>query len=148
LQRNCGPYPASAATPRRRLPASRFMNRSPWSTATWSACCSAFRRSGSLAKSYGKPRTPSCLTCPVVAFCATRGELPAGIKPLPQKKKDIHYALHLCNSEHEPSAQESGRPREVRDGRVFLVQREPKASLMPGMWELPESSGASRVGGP
>ena len=94
------------------------------------------------------PRTPSCLTCPVVAFCATRGELPAGIRPLPQKKKDIHYALHHRDSEHQPPPQETGRLREGRDGQVFLVQREPKASLMPGMWELPESSGASRVGGP
>jgi A/G-specific adenine glycosylase len=66
------------------------------------------------------PRAPGCLTCPVVELCATRGELAAKAKAAPQKKREVHYAL----------AQ--------RDGEVFLVQRARSASLMPGMWELPE----------
>jgi A/G-specific adenine glycosylase len=66
------------------------------------------------------PRGPACLTCPVVELCATRGELPAATKSVPQKKREIHYALSLQN------------------GEVFLVQRPRDVSLMPGMWELPE----------
>jgi A/G-specific adenine glycosylase len=31
------------------------------------------------------PRAPACLTCPVVEFCATRGELAATTKPVPLK---------------------------------------------------------------
>jgi A/G-specific adenine glycosylase len=66
------------------------------------------------------PRAPGCLTCPVIEMCATRGELAAMSKSVPQKKREIHYALH-CH-----------------DGEVLLVQRAQDATLMPGMWELPE----------
>jgi A/G-specific adenine glycosylase len=66
------------------------------------------------------PRSPSCLMCPVVNLCATRGELPDSPKGARQKKREIHYAL------------------DRRDGKVFLVQRPQDASLMAGMWELPE----------
>jgi A/G-specific adenine glycosylase len=66
------------------------------------------------------PRAPGCLTCPVIELCATRGELAATTKPAPQKKREIHYGLTR------------------RNGEVFLVQRALDASLMPGMWELPE----------
>ncbi len=66
------------------------------------------------------PRAPTCLVCPVRQLCATRGELPAPAKPERQRKREVHYALHQ------------------RDGAVFLVQRSPDASLMAGMWELPE----------
>jgi A/G-specific adenine glycosylase len=71
------------------------------------------------------PRAPGCLTCPVVELCATRGELAPKAKAAPQKKREVHYAL----------AQ--------RDGEVFLVRRPRDASLMPGMWELPEATGAN-----
>lgn len=66
------------------------------------------------------PRAPACLTCPLVDLCATRGELPAA-EPAPrQQKREIHYAL------------------DCHDGRVFLTRRANDASLMAGMWELPE----------
>ncbi|MFZ0319688.1 MAG: A/G-specific adenine glycosylase [Candidatus Sulfotelmatobacter sp.] len=71
------------------------------------------------------PRAPACLTCPIVALCATRSELPALPKPTPQNKREIHHVLNFRNG--------NGRAPEV-----FLVQRSPTASLMPGMWELPE----------
>ncbi len=71
------------------------------------------------------PRAPACLTCPVIELCATRGELPDAPKAPRQKKREIHYALDLRN--------EDGR-----EGKVFLVQRPKDASLMAGMWELPE----------
>jgi A/G-specific adenine glycosylase len=66
------------------------------------------------------PRAPTCLTCPVLDLCATRGELAATTKAAPQKKREIHYSLNH------------------RNGKVFLVQRAHDASLMPTMWELPE----------
>jgi len=66
------------------------------------------------------PRAPSCLVCPVIQLCATRGELPATTKPVPQQKREIHYALHL------------------REAKILLSQRSRTASLMAGMWELPE----------
>ena len=71
------------------------------------------------------PRGPSCLTCPVVDLCATRGELADTPKTAPQKKGEIHYALHF-------------RDTDGSNGKVFLVQRARDASLMAGMWELPE----------
>jgi A/G-specific adenine glycosylase len=66
------------------------------------------------------PRAPGCLTCPVVELCATRGEMAGTAKAPRQRKREIHYALDLC------------------DGKVFLVQRARDARLMAGMWELPE----------
>jgi len=73
------------------------------------------------------PRSPTCLTCPVIELCATRGETAAIAKPAPQKKREIHYALDLGNDE------------------VFLVQRARDASLMPDMWELPELASDGRA---
>jgi A/G-specific adenine glycosylase len=69
------------------------------------------------------PRTPTCLMCPVVDLCASRGELAVKAKTARQIKREIHYAL------------------DCRDGKVFLVQRAQDVSLMPGMWELPEVEG-------
>jgi len=68
------------------------------------------------------PRAPHCLACPVLRLCRTRGERPASRKGPRQKKREIHYAL------------------DVTDGAVLLVQRPKNASLMAGMWELPEIS--------
>lgn len=69
------------------------------------------------------PRAPACLTCPIVDLCATRGET-AALKSMPQKKREIHYSL-ICRGDHHPK-------------EVFLVRRSRDASLMAGMWELPE----------
>jgi A/G-specific adenine glycosylase len=76
------------------------------------------------------PRAPACLTCPVVGLCATRGELPALGVAAKQKKREIHYALCCKN----------------RD--VLLVQRARDASLMAGMWELPELGGVDEAAAP
>ena len=75
------------------------------------------------------PRSPACLMCPVIELCATRGELARTTKSVRQKKREIHYALDCC------------------DGQAFLVQRARDASLMPGMWELPELNVTSRAKG-
>jgi A/G-specific adenine glycosylase len=66
------------------------------------------------------PREPLCPVCPVRSFCRTRGALAPAEKNLRQKKCTIHYAL------------------DCRKESVFLVRRSQTASLMAGMWELPE----------
>ncbi|MFZ0420892.1 MAG: A/G-specific adenine glycosylase [Candidatus Sulfotelmatobacter sp.] len=76
------------------------------------------------------PRAPACLTCPIVDLCATRGELAVLAKPASQKKREVRYALHCRNGDD-------------RGPEVFLVQRARNASLMAGMWELPERFGAN-----
>jgi A/G-specific adenine glycosylase len=75
------------------------------------------------------PKSPACLMCPVSGLCATRGELPGSKKATRQRKVVIHYGLNC------------------RNGSVLLVQRSRDASLMPGMWELPElpASAASKT---
>ncbi len=68
------------------------------------------------------PREPRCVSCPVRKECATQGEAPRTKTTAPQQKKQIWCALHR------------------RDGEVRLVRRPKKASLMAGMWELPQSA--------
>jgi A/G-specific adenine glycosylase len=69
------------------------------------------------------PQRPLCLQCPVQPFCATRGEHQAA-PPKKMRSRQIAYALL----------------RRERAGlmQVLLEQRPSSASLMPGMWELPE----------
>jgi A/G-specific adenine glycosylase len=65
------------------------------------------------------PRHPQCLLCPVRDLCSTQGELAASLVSRRQKR-EIYYNLS------------------VRDGTVLLTRRPRTASLMAGMWELPE----------
>ena len=81
------------------------------------------------------PRTPMCQSCPIVELCATRSELPRSRKSPKQEKREIHYALFR-------------RSEKRRVARVLLVQRGRDASLMAGMWELPQieaKEGCSRA---
>lgn len=64
---------------------------------------------------------PKCLVCPVMKFCRLRGSH-ARQKPEQRQSKSICVVL--------AQKKES----------VWLVQRAESLSLMPGMWELPESS--------
>jgi A/G-specific adenine glycosylase len=64
------------------------------------------------------PRAPLCLTCPLKALCATRGELPGGTAPRRSKRELTHA---LCQ----------------RGDSILLVQRNEHERIMPGMWELP-----------
>jgi A/G-specific adenine glycosylase len=66
------------------------------------------------------PRNPKCMACPIFDFCRTRGESKTQGKTIPQRKKEICYAI--------------ARQRQS----VFLVQRSEDASVMAGMWEFPE----------
>ncbi len=76
------------------------------------------------------PAEPRCAACPVQTSCTTRArELRtkgSGFAALPtvasprQRKREIWCALERC------------------DGHVRLVRRQKDASLMAGMWELPQ----------
>ena len=66
------------------------------------------------------PGQPRCAICPVLALCATRGSLAPAKPARRQKRREICYAL------------------DHRDTSIFMVRRPKHASLMPGMWELPE----------
>jgi A/G-specific adenine glycosylase len=72
------------------------------------------------------PRQPKCGMCPVRKWCATQGEFPRSAPAPSQVKKEIWCAL------------------DQRDGHIRLVQRPGKASLMAGMWELPQWSQVPR----
>jgi A/G-specific adenine glycosylase len=69
------------------------------------------------------PRAPLCLHCPVQPWCATRGEH-LGATRKAMQARSIAYAL--ARREHRGETE------------VLLAQRPAGASLMPGMWELPE----------
>ena len=71
------------------------------------------------------PRQPRCLLCPLTTLCATRGERPRAAQPPRQAKREVHYGF------------------DYQDGSVFLTRRSNDATLMPGMWELPEISGVN-----
>jgi A/G-specific adenine glycosylase len=72
------------------------------------------------------PKSPQCLVCPLIAWCATRGEREA--KPQAARKhKWVQYAL-------------------AREGKkILLVQRPSDAKRMAGMWELPEVESSSKL---
>jgi A/G-specific adenine glycosylase len=69
------------------------------------------------------PQRPLCLQCPVQPFCATRGEHQA---PPPKKMRSQQIAYALLRRDRAGATQ------------VLLERRPLSASLMPGMWELPE----------
>ncbi len=73
------------------------------------------------------PRQPKCETCPIRRWCATQGEAPRTTEPRSQSRKDVWYTL------------------DQQDTQVRLVQRSNSASLMAGMWELPQAKKPSRT---
>jgi A/G-specific adenine glycosylase len=80
------------------------------------------------------PRQPRCERCPIRKWCATQGESPRTALKQSQSKKEIWYTL------------------DQRDGRIRLVQRSAKSSLMAAMWELPQRApvigGSNNVSSP
>jgi len=73
------------------------------------------------------PREPHCTSCPVRQWCRAQGEIPLARTSVRQTQKQIWCAL------------------ERRDHHVRLVQRPKAASLMAGMWELPQWGDDPRV---
>lgn len=73
------------------------------------------------------PRNPLCLHCPVQKLCRTRGE-----HPVTPRKESIRRRVSYAFVK-----------RKKRNGQieVLLEQRPHNASLMAGMWELPQLNG-------
>jgi len=91
------------------------------------------------------PRAPRCLACPVRRWCAAQGDVPRA-EPVPrQQKKEIWCVLDRRSRgrrNHDRAKEgDGGRPQKVR-----LVRRPKSSSLMPGMWELPQSVHPPRAG--
>jgi A/G-specific adenine glycosylase len=74
------------------------------------------------------PKNPLCLQCPVQKVCKTRGEHPTTARK-EMRSKHVSYSL----------LRRSSRRGEVE---ILLEQRPHNASLMAGMWELPEVENA------
>jgi A/G-specific adenine glycosylase len=95
------------------------------------------------------PRGPLCLQCPVVELCATRGEHPVAARKK-MRSQTAAYAFLLRIAEpakargrgSKNGKAENGQARPPADMAVLLEQRPAHASLMPGMWELPEIDSA------
>jgi A/G-specific adenine glycosylase len=77
-------------------------------------------------------RKPHCRSCPVHKWCRTQGEILRAVPTPRQAKKQIWCALEWREANGD------GRKDDCR--KIRLVRRSMKASLMPGMWELPQSS--------
>ena len=69
------------------------------------------------------PRAPLCLQCPVHDLCLTRGEH----RTVPRKALIAREAFYAWNERTHNGAEE-----------ILLEQRPQEASLMAGMWQLPE----------
>ncbi|MGA7634065.1 MAG: A/G-specific adenine glycosylase [Terriglobales bacterium] len=78
------------------------------------------------------PREPRCLACPVRKWCATQGEVQHAKPSVRQQQKEIWCAMDWREGDSNGNGGDKGKVR--------LVQRSPKASLMAGMWELPQTS--------
>jgi len=74
------------------------------------------------------PGQPLCTRCPIRAFCCTRGRDQSSRHKPRQRKSSIAYELA------------------VSAGFVRMVRRSRNASLMPGMWELPQCADAINEG--
>jgi len=70
------------------------------------------------------PKNPLCLECPVQQLCRTRGEHPT-VSRQKMQSKPIHFAFVERN-------------KSKNHIEVLLEQRPHDASLMAGMWELPQ----------
>ncbi len=76
------------------------------------------------------PHKPLCLTCPLTADCATRGEHKTAPRP---RMLSREIARALCVRNLSPA---HGDPKQ--DVAEVLLERRPvELTVMPGMWELP-----------
>jgi A/G-specific adenine glycosylase len=80
------------------------------------------------------PREPLCRICPARKFCVTQGETPRTASAARQRKKRVWCILECQAGNHNGNG----------DGKVRLVQRPKKTSLMAGMWELPQTCAPPR----
>jgi len=82
------------------------------------------------------PRAPHCKECAVRKWCATHGEAPRAAQRLRHQQMQIWCFLEERNGKGHNDAGVNGNNKRA----IRLVRRAKKATLMPGMWELPQSS--------
>ena len=75
------------------------------------------------------PGAPRCDRCPVFAWCRTRGATPSRAALPRSKKQQVAFSLA------------------ARKDAVLLTRRAPDASLMPRMWELPQTPARNGASG-
>jgi A/G-specific adenine glycosylase len=93
------------------------------------------------------PREPRCLMCPVQEWCITQQSNQAASRTITHA---ITRAITMERRLSPPGKTPPPTIRQVkktiwcvlnhRNDGIYLAQRSKKASLMPGMWELPQSS--------
>lgn len=76
------------------------------------------------------PRNPQCSLCPLIAECKTQGEHKT-TRRAAMTSRVAAYAL-VMRATPRP-----GRRRGGNSEQLLLVQRPAQATVMPGMWELP-----------
>jgi A/G-specific adenine glycosylase len=96
------------------------------------------------------PRRPTCTSCPIRKWCATKGEIRAigsmeRRPPAPGRANESPMPLSLAGTQ---TKKELWCTLAQHDGHIRLVQRPQDASLMAAMWELPQSPKASRPASP
>ena len=84
------------------------------------------------------PGEPRCPVCPVRKWCATQGKEPRTKQPSRQEKRQMWCSLDQRGFGISGNIKEKGKG--WGHGKIRLVQRPKRASLMGGMWELPQSS--------
>ena len=84
------------------------------------------------------PREPRCPACPVRKWCVTQQSGRSAISARTMERRAPPPAPPPNSSRQ--FKKEIWCVLNQRDGGIRLVQRPKKASLMPGMWELPQSS--------
>ncbi len=90
------------------------------------------------------PREPRCAVCPVRRWCVTQPS-PAVGRAITMERRASPPANSPRSSALRQVKKEIWCALSQRNSRVRLVQRSRKASLMPGMWELPQSSEPPRL---
>jgi len=95
------------------------------------------------------PRGPLCLQCPVADLCATRGEHPVASRKKMRSQAAAYAFLVRAEGTDGRVRGKSGNGHTPQPGEpaVLLDQRPASASLMPGMWELPEIDASNVNGG-
>jgi A/G-specific adenine glycosylase len=76
------------------------------------------------------PRSPQCLTCPLLEHCKTRGEHKTP-RRAPMISRDVAYVLSVRTGPKRKRRHRTNSPE------VLLEQRPANVTVMPGMWELP-----------
>ncbi len=86
------------------------------------------------------PREPRCPMCPVRKWCAMQQSDRSPISPTALTMERRASPPGPATKSTRQAKKEIWCVLNQRDGGIRLVQRPKKASLMPGMWELPQSS--------